>query len=225
MNHGTAQSATPGVGFRRLYIFGAGGSGREVAWLAEECWAGAVELVFLVDKPEYLSSPVNGVPVQLLQEAEIAPDCRFVVALGDALQRRKAVSACMGRGLLPSSVIHPRAEISRSVTIGNGVVIYPGTATTVNTVMGDHAQVNVGCTISHDVHIGEFSTLSPGVHVAGHVRIGCDVFIGTGANIINGCAEQPLFIGNGAVVAAGACVIHPVEPGAMVAGVPAVRKR
>ena len=88
-----------------------------------------------------------------------------------------------------------------------------------------HVHINIACTISHDVTIGEFSTLSPGVHVSGHVRIGKSVFIGTGANIINGSASQPLVIGDGAIVAAGACVTRDVEPGSMVAGVPATRRR
>ena len=94
-----------------------------------------------------------------------------------------------------------------------------------NVSIGAHAHINIGCTVSHDVAIGEFSTLSPGVHVSGHVQIGRDVFIGTGASIINGRAGNPLVIGDGAVVAAGACVTQPVEAGALVAGVPAIRKQ
>ncbi|MET3652557.1 acetyltransferase-like isoleucine patch superfamily enzyme [Dyella japonica] len=104
-------------------------------------------------------------------------------------------------------------------------MIYPGTVITTNTAVGPYAQINAGCTVSHDVHLGEFSTLSPGVHVAGHVCIGRDVFVGTGANIINGRPDNLLSIGDGAIIAAGACVINSVEPGAMMAGVPATRKR
>ncbi len=50
-------------------------------------------------------------------------------------------------------------------------------------------------------------------------------YIGAGASILNSSRDSPLVIGAGAVVAAGACVTRPVEAGAMVAGVPAVRKR
>ncbi len=109
--------------------------------------------------------------------------------------------------------------------IAAGSVICAGSILTTNVAIGEHVHVNVGCTISHDVFIGDFSTLSPGVHVSGHVHIGRDVFIGTGANIINGSANGPIVIGDGAVIAAGACVTKSVEPGALMAGVPAVRKR
>jgi sugar O-acyltransferase (sialic acid O-acetyltransferase NeuD family) len=211
--------------FRRLYIFGAGGSGREIDWLAEQSWGDEVERVFLVDQLEFLCSAINNIPVQLLQNVEVKPDCRFTIALGDGARRRRAAHACLDRGLLPTTIVHPRAEISHWVSLGEGVVICAGTAISVNVSLGDFVHVNVGCTISHDVSLGEFTTLSPGVHIAGHVQIGRGVFIGTGASIINGQSGQPLIIGDDAVVAAGACVTQSVEAGAMVAGVPAVRKR
>jgi acetyltransferase-like isoleucine patch superfamily enzyme len=88
-----------------------------------------------------------------------------------------------------------------------------------------HVHINIGCTVSHDSRIDDFATLSPGSHISGHVHVGPDVFIGTGACIINGSEDEPLTIGAGAVVAAGACVTRPVEAGTMVAGVPAVTKR
>lgn len=85
--------------------------------------------------------------------------------------------------------------------------------------------INLSCTISHDVSIGDYSVLSPGVNVAGHVHIGREVFVGTNVCFINGNANKPLVIGDGAVIAAGACVTRDVPAGAMVAGVPAERKR
>lgn len=215
----------PDPGFQRLYVFGAGGHGREVAWLAEQTWGGAVVLQFLVDRPEYLREAVNGIPVRLLQDAEVGHDSRFVVALGDPANRRTATAACIAAGHVPATLVHPRVEMSQRVELGEGVVLCAGTVVTTDVVVGAHTHVNIGCTISHDVIVGEFSTLSPGVHVSGNVTIGRDVFIGTGACIINGTAGQPLTIGDGAVIAAGACITRPVEPGSLVAGVPATRKR
>ena len=211
--------------FRTLYIFGCGGSGREIAWLAEQIWGDTVERMFLVDQPHYLRNSVNGHTVKLLSDTRRDPQTRFVVALGDPSQRRVAAMACSEAGHSPAVLVHPRAEISRWVEIGDGTIVYAGCFLSTNLGIGRHAQINVACTVSHDVQIGDFSTLSPGVHVAGHVRIGREVFIGTGASIINGSADEPLTIGDGAVIAAGACVTRAVDPGAMVAGVPAVRKR
>lgn len=211
-------------GFRVLYIFGAGGSGRELAWLADQCWGPAVEKVFVVDEPRYLTGPVAGIDVRLLEECQAA-DARYVVAIGDPAQRRRAALRCRDAGLAPATLVHPRAEISQWVRIGEGAVVCAGVVATTDIVIGPHVHINVGCTLGHDVQIGGGSTLSPGVHIAGNVHVGEDVFIGIGACAINGTRARPLVIGDRAVVAAGACVTREVPADAMVAGVPAVRKR
>src|SRR5438132_425467 len=38
------------TGENRLAIFGAGGSAREVAWLAQQCWGEDVKLTFVIDR-------------------------------------------------------------------------------------------------------------------------------------------------------------------------------
>jgi len=211
--------------FEILLIFGAGGFGRELAWLARQCWDDEVDVCFVVDRPEYLTAAVNGIPVRLLSDCESTSVMRYVVALGDPGQRRMAVTACKARGLCTTILVHPRVEASDTIVLGTGSVICAGSILTVDIELGAHVQINLDCTIGHDFRIGNFSTLSPGVHVSGNVRIGDGVFIGTGANIINGHPGSPLVIGDGAVIAAGSCVTSSVEPGSMVAGVPAVRKR
>ncbi len=210
--------------FKRLYIFGAGGHGREIVWLAEQIFGNTIEIVHLVDQEKYLQDSVNGKAVHLLSRIKPDQHDRFVVALGDSLARKTMADACQQIGLLPATLVHPRVEKSSFVEIGEGSVICAGSVLTTNIKIGQQVHVNIACTVSHDVSIGNYATLSPGVHVAGHVNIGRDVFIGTGASIINGSADVPLVIGDGARIAAGACVTQAVAAGTMVAGVPAVRK-
>ncbi len=210
--------------FSRLYIFGAGGHGREIAWLARSIWADTIEIVHLVDQEKYLHESVNGNRVALL--ADICPEKtdRFVAAIGDGTERKRVVAACVARGLIAVSLVHPRVEISQFVSVGAGSVICAGCVITTNISLGEHVHINIGSTISHDVAIGDFSTISPGVHVAGNVKIGQMAFIGTGATIINGSATKPLSIGEDAIIAAAACVIDSVAPACLMAGVPAVKK-
>lgn len=211
--------------FEHLLIFGAGGFGREVAWLARQSFGDDVAIEFVVDRPEYLAGAVGGLPVRLLSECRASPAQRYVVALGDPVQRRRAVVACEALGLRSTRIVHPRVEASNSVDLGEGAVVCAGSILTVDIQAGAHVHINLGCTLGHDVVVGGFTSLSPGVHVSGNVVIGEGVFIGTGATIINGRVGHPLTIGDGAVVAAGACVTRPVDPGSLVAGVPATRKR
>lgn len=211
--------------FGTLYIFGAGGSGREVAWLAEQMWQDQVERIFLVDEQFLPAGPVDGLEVRVLTELKPDDRARFVVALGDCAQRRSASERCAVAGLRAATLVHPRSELSSRVTLGKGSIVCAGAIVTTRVVLGSHVHVNIACTISHDVQVGDFTTFSPGVHVAGHVHIGSGVFFGTGANVINGSSDKPLVIGDGAMIAAGACVTKSVEPGTMVAGVPATRQR
>ncbi len=211
---------------RKLIIFGAGGHGRELAWLAERAGWHTDHLTFAVDRAEFASGNVNGIPVRLL--SDIAPDKEqtgYVIALGNPATREHCAMLCEQAGFGAVTLIHPEIELSRWLEIGRGSVIFSGTVLTTNIRLGRHVHINVACSVSHDVAIGDYSTLSPGVHISGHVHIGRRVFIGTGAVFINGTSREPLVIGDDAVIAAGACVVGPVEAGAMVAGVPAVRKR
>ncbi len=213
------------VSFDHLYIFGAGGSGRELAWLAQERYGRGVGLTFVVDKSDFLTSPVNGIEVKLFSDLVPRDEARFVVALGDPVDRERVVAMFLDAGYQPANLVHSRVEMSPLVSIGKGTIICANTVLTCNVAIGNYVQINVACTVSHDVVIDDYSTLSPGVNVAGNVCIGRRVFVGINACFINGSAQEPLIIGDDAVIAAGACVTQSVEANAMVAGVPAVRKR
>ncbi|GAB3026897.1 acetyltransferase [Oleiagrimonas citrea] len=224
MNASRNRSDALSPGFSRLCIFGAGGFGREVAWLARQTWGKNVDLLFAVDDARFLCDEVNRIPVELLANLKPDEDFRFLVAIGAPDARRIAARSCREAGMRAARLVHPRAETSEHVELGLGTIICAGNILTTNISVGEHVHINLACTIGHDVRIGDFTTISPGCHISGHVHIGSNVFIGTGANIINGVSDAPLTIGDGAIVAAGACVTRSVEPDSMVAGVPAVPK-
>ena len=119
------------------------------------------------------------------------------------------------------TVVHPRAEYSKWVTFGEGSVVCAGNILTTNIELGRHVQINLDCTIGHDVVLEDFATLAPGVHLSGWVHVRKGAYFGTGAVVINGTSEAPIVIGESAVVGAGACVTKSVAPGTTVVGVPA----
>jgi sugar O-acyltransferase (sialic acid O-acetyltransferase NeuD family) len=209
-----------------LAIFGAGAAGREIAWLAQQCWGENVPLVFVVDGSFARVPTIDGIPVIVFDEfASTRRTTGVVLAIGDPTLRARSADKCVAAGLSFVTLVHPRVEASRWVTADVGTVICAGSILTTNVVIGQHVYINVGCTVSHDVSLGDFSTLSPGVHVAGWVRIGKSVFVGTGATIKNGATNHPSSIGDGAVVGAGACVIANVAQNETVVGVPAKPQR
>jgi len=56
--------------------------------------------------------------------------------------------------------------------MGEGVVICAGCILTTNIKIGNHVQINLDCTIGHDVIMDDYSTLAPGVHLSGYVSLG-----------------------------------------------------
>jgi acetyltransferase-like isoleucine patch superfamily enzyme len=102
------------------------------------------------------------------------------------------------------------------VVLGVGVVLAAGSVLTTNIHVGDHAHVNLCCTIGHDCRIARFATLSPGVNVSGNVVIEEGCMVGTGASIIEGRR-----LGSWAVVGAGSAVIADIPPNTTAVGVPA----
>lgn len=205
-------------------IFGAGGHGREMAWLARECWGDAVPLSFVVDQEGLAGTGRNGIPIVSLAEfTDRHPGAYMAIAIGDPADRERCVAKCRSRGLRPVSLVHPRVVRSPWVVAGEGCVVAAGAVLTTNIALGRHVHINVCCSVSHDAVIGDFSTLSPGVHLAGWVTMGRRVFIGTGAVVRNGAPGRPITIGDDAVIGAGACIVGDVHTGTTVAGVPAVR--
>jgi sugar O-acyltransferase (sialic acid O-acetyltransferase NeuD family) len=209
----------------KIAIYGAGGFAREVAWLIEACNEPVIRyklVSFIDDNVANHGRVLNDVPIMGLTDmVEHFPDAQVVSGIGSPQLREKTMERVAAAGLVFATVIHPRVERSRWVDIGEGTVICAGNILTTNIRLGQHVQINLDCTIGHDVVMGDFTTLAPGAHVSGCVHFGLRVYVGTGAVIINGLPHAPLIIGDDAVIGAAACVTKSVPPGVTVVGVPA----
>ncbi len=209
----------------QIAIYGAGGFGREVAWLVQSCNVGAerYEVVcFIDDNASHHGTILNGIPVLgLASVRQSFPGARIVGGVGAPKTRQALMEKAAAAGFAFETVIHPRVERSQWIEIGPGTVICAGNILTTNIILGAHVQINLGCTVGHDVAMGDFATLAPGAHISGCVHLGRRVYVGTGAVIINGTAESPIAIGDDVVIGAGACVTKSVPAGLVVVGVPA----
>jgi sugar O-acyltransferase (sialic acid O-acetyltransferase NeuD family) len=208
-----------------IAIYGASGFGREVAWLVESCNENDARfkvVCFIDDDISKHGKVLNNIPVMALQDAyEQFPHASVVSGIGDPQIRECLMNQAEQIGFKFETLVHPRTEKSTWVEIGLGTVICAGNILTTNIVLGQHVQINLDCTLGHDVILHDYATLAPGVHVSGCVHIGKRAYIGTGAVIINGTLVSPIVIGDDAVVGAGACVTKSVDPGLTVVGIPA----
>jgi sugar O-acyltransferase (sialic acid O-acetyltransferase NeuD family) len=115
-------------------------------------------------------------------------------------------------------LIHPNALIGNRqyVSIGEGSIITAGTIITQNIRIGKHVILNLLCTVGHDTIIGDFSSFMPSVNISGEVVIHNNVYVGTGAKIIN-----QLTIGQHSIIGAGAVVSKNIPERCTAVGVPA----
>ena len=202
---------------KKIAVYGASGFGREVAWLVEACAAGTsgLEVVcFIDDDSTKQGQHLNGIPVMAFDETKkMHPDASVVSGLGDPAARARLMEKAADAGFAFRTLVHPRVEMSQWIQVGEGTVICAGSILTTNIKLGRHVQINLDCTIGHDVFMDDYATLAPGVHVSGCVHIGKRAYIGTGAVIINGTQDKPLVIGDDVIVGAGSCVTKSITYG------------
>ena len=197
----------------RLLILGAGAHGRAVADLAGECRWTVVGFTDRNPGPGVLGSDEDLATLAREEKIDGA-----VVGVGNiALGRRAELfSLIRAAGVAAPALVHPRAVVSRSSSIGDGATVFPGGVIGAHVVVGENAVVYSGTIIEHDGRIGSHAYLSPGVVLPGHVTIEAGAFVGAGAVLIPGVT-----VGKDAVVGAGAVVLADVAAGVTVVGSPA----
>lgn len=202
-----------------IVIIGAGGFGREVAWLIEDINKVNNEwniVGFVDDNKSIQGTEINGYKVvgdiDWLKEQEL-----YVVnAIGDPVIKKKVMDKLDGSKNKYPVLIHPSVICSDRVSFGEGSIICAGNIITVNVEIGKHVIINLDCTIGHDANIGDYSTVLPSVNVSGFVKAEECVSVGTGSAVIQG-----VNIGRNTVVGAGAVVVKDLPANCTAVGSPA----
>lgn len=210
----------------KIVIVGAGSFGKEVLWTLNDCNEKTKKyeiLGFIDDNTSMHGKFVDEIPVIGGFDwfsTESATDVKCVVAIGDPKIRQKIANILEMKKVVFTSVIHPSVIYSKFVNVGTDVIIQAGSIITTDVTIGNHTHINLDCTIGHDCIIGDFVTLSPGVHVSGKNIIEAGTFIGTGA-----VTNEKLRIGKGSVIGAGTVLIENVPEFSLYVGVPGKMKK
>ena len=205
-----------------LYIIGAGGFGREVAWLVERI--NQVEATWnikgFIDDNTSLQghtedgySVVGGSDYLLKQQKAIWVVC----AVGSAKVRKSIIEKLqVNPNIRFATVIDPSVILSDRIKIGEGTIICAGTILTVDITIGNHVIINLDCTVGHDDVIEDFVTIYPSVNVSGNVVVETCAELGTGMQIIQGKK-----IGKESILGAGAVVVKDIPEKCTAVGSPA----
>lgn len=205
-----------------LLIIGAGGLGRETAWLVERINQKSPTwnlLGFIDDNEKIRKKNINGYRViGDYKKIKDYPDAYVVCAVGASKTRENIIKKVMD--MIPdvkfATLIDPAAEMSDFVLIGEGSIICAHTIVSVNVKIGKHVIIDWNCTIGHDAVLEDYVMLYPGVNVSGSTMIGNCVELGTGMQIIQGRK-----IGRYTVVGAGAVVVKDLPEKCTAVGSPA----
>ncbi len=202
-----------------IVIIGAGGFGREVAWLIEDINKLSQEwniLGFVDDDETLLGKNVNKYKVignlEWLKKQELYVVC----AIGNPIVKKNVLENLRESKNIYPILIHPSVICSDSVQIDEGAIICAGNIITVDIKIGKHVIINLDCTIGHDAVLGDYTTILPSSNISGNVITEECVSIGTGSAIIQGVT-----IGKNSIVGAGAVVIKNIPCNSTAVGVPA----
>lgn len=197
---------------KALYIAGAGGHGRVVADIARLNGYDDIRFLDDAEHPELKRYVVAG-SIDVLSQV---PPGEVFIAVGDNFVRERLFHQAEKWGWQLPNLIHPKAVLADSATLGRGVAVMAGAVVNPDAVIEDGCIINTGATVDHDDCIGAFSHVSVGAHLAGTVRVGRYVWIGAGAVVKNNCS-----IASDCVVGAGAVVVKNIEDAGVYVGVPA----
>lgn len=203
----------------KLYIAGAGGFGRELyGWAEQSLPLQERGIEFLDDTlPDVEKLGFPRVTQTISDYRRRAEDEFVLVSLGSPAARRCVVELLRSNGAaFYPCMVSSRTVVGREIVLGDGSVVAPHCTLSANIEFGAHAQINIGCSIGHDVRAGDYCTLSPLANLCGNVTLGREVFVGASAVLLPG-----VIVGDGAVIGAGAVVTRNVEAGQTVAGNPA----
>jgi sugar O-acyltransferase (sialic acid O-acetyltransferase NeuD family) len=186
---------------KRLLILGAGGHARAVADLAAECgWtvAGFTDRAGGRERPEVLGDDSQIADLVRSGKVEAA-----IVGVGNtALGRRVELFEILREAdtVIPS-LVHPRAMVSRSCTVGAGAVVFAGVVLGAGVKVGENAVLYSNAVAEHDCRIAAHAYLSPGVILCGAVTVESTAFLGAGAVVLPGVTIGPhVKVGAGVVV-------------------------
>lgn len=204
-----------------VIIVGAGGFGREVSDLVRDLRdAGEpVELLGYVDDASFdraRMESIHSTVIGTTDRLRSATGMRYVIAIGSGTVRLGIANRLSTAAARPITLVSPHATVGRDSTLGDGSIVAAGARITSGCHAGRHCNFHINVAIGHDGQFGDFSTLFPGATTGGDVVLGVGATVGAGATVLRG-----LTIGDGAMVGAGAVVTRDVDPGAVVAGVPA----
>ena len=202
---------------KKLIIIGAGSVGGFIAYNHSHLKDQYRVIGFLDDDLSKVGKYVFNYPVLGTTEDVLSyRDCSFIVGIAFPKIKKKIIDKLESYQLTYLNYISPSAWISEKVQIGKGVIIYPGVHINYEAVIHNFVTINMNAVVGHNCILDDFTTLAPGVCLAGHTHCYKGVDMG-----INSATRQNVQIGKYTIVGGQAMVLNDISEDKIVVGIPA----
>ncbi|MBK8486691.1 MAG: hypothetical protein IPL48_02775 [Bacteroidetes bacterium] len=142
-------------------------------------------------------------------------DIEVAIGINYPKAKREVFEKIKNNGNPFPSFVANKAWLSNSVSTGKGVILYPGVSINYESVIEDFVIMNMNCAIGHNCTVSKFSSLAPGVNLAGFTFIEEAVNVGIGVS-----TKQNIRIGKNSVIGGQTMIINDVVPESKIVGVP-----
>lgn len=172
----------------RLLIYGSREFAETVAELAIDC---GHEVAGYID--DFSPGPRILGTLQEVRKTHPPDAYGIAIAVGysQLAARWTAWQRVLAAGYTAPALVHPRAYVARSASVGPGTMLMAGANVDVRAKIGEIAVIWPGVCISHDCVVGENTFISPNATLCGYVELGANSFIGAGAAVVDHCVVPP----------------------------------
>lgn len=192
------------------------GGFHEIVELAEQCACTIAGIIDTMDADTFMGYPVLGTDADAPALFSRYGGVPLILTPDAPVVRQRLAAQYTKIGWKFATLIHPRAMVSRSARLGQGVVVQYGANISAGATIENIVKINTYANIMHDSSVGDFTTIAPNAVILGRVKIGQLCYIGANATIL-----PDKCVGDGALVGAAAIVTRDVSAGSRVAGNPA----
>jgi sugar O-acyltransferase (sialic acid O-acetyltransferase NeuD family) len=202
---------------KNLIIIGAGNVGGFIAYNLDLFSEQYDLLGFLDDDTSKIGKTLYGQKVLGNTNHIFSMQDNTDIVIGIAAPQIKKVihEKLKDKGFSFPSFISKNAWLSHQVSVGEGVIIYPGVSINYETVVEDFVIINMNCAIGHNCHISKYCAFAPGVNLAGFTKVGEAADVGIGVS-----TRQNIVIGANTVIGGQSMLVKNILPYSKVAGVP-----
>ena len=168
---------------KRMLIYGSKSFGTTVRHLAAHC---GYDFGGFIDDVDPSGEDVVG-DFETVRRACSPDDHVIAVAIGyrHLPQRTALLAAVREASYQTPALVHPAAFVDPTAEVGEGSFIMSHCTVDINVTLGRGVVMWPGAVVCHDSRVGDNVFLSPNVTVCGCTAIGTEAFIGAAATIVD----------------------------------------